>query len=297
MSADPARGGEDGSGEAVAEAGGRRRRLTGGLIASELRTMFRRWRSWAMLGALALIPILLAVVVRLSADPPAAGEGPPFLDRVTQNGMFTSVTALIVITPLFLPLTVAATAGDAIAGEAAHGTLRYLLVGPAGRARLLLVKYLSVVGWCVAAPLAVLVVGWAIGVALFGTGPVLLLSGQEIGTGAAMARTLLVAAHVAVSMLGLAAIGLFISTLTDVPVGAMAATAVLVVVAQVLGQLEQLAWLHPWLLTDRWYAAVELLREPLRWGPFVANAWLQAGYVAVFGALAYGRFTTKDVLS
>ena len=33
------------------------------------------------------------------------------------------------------------------------------------------------------------------------------------------------------------------------------------------------------------------------WENFVDNALLQAGYVLVFGALAIGRFLTKDVLS
>jgi ABC-2 type transport system permease protein len=33
------------------------------------------------------------------------------------------------------------------------------------------------------------------------------------------------------------------------------------------------------------------------WSSFADNAVLQAGYIVVFGALAVGRFLTKDVLS
>ena len=40
-----------------------------------------------------------------------------------------------------------------------------------------------------------------------------------------------------------------------------------------------------------------LLRQPVVWDSFADNALLQLGYVVIFGALAYGRFTTKDVLS
>ena len=65
-------------------------------------------------------------------------------------------------------------------------------------------------------------------------------------------RLLLIAAYLAVSLLGLSAIGLFMSTLTDVPVGAMAATVVLSVVSQVLDALPQLEWLHPWLFSHYW---------------------------------------------
>lgn len=269
----------------------------GALLGSEVRVLFRRWRTWAMLAALAVIPILMAVVVRLSSEPPGPGEGPPFLDQVTNNGMFVAVTALVLTTPLFLPLTIAVVSGDTIAGEASLGTLRYLLVAPAGRLRLLVVKYVSACVFCVAASGTLLLVGWGIGAALFGTGEATLLSGDTIGVGDAVVRSLLVGAHVTICMLGLAAVGLFISTLTDAGVGAMAAVAVLTIVAQVLGQLEQLAWLHPWLFTHHWLSFADLLRAPIVWTSFTENVLLQAAYVAFFGALAYGRFSTKDVLS
>jgi ABC-2 type transport system permease protein len=110
-------------------------------------------------------------------------------------------------------------------------------------------------------------------------------------------RLLLMALYVGVAMLGLTAIGLFVSTLTDVPVGAMAATVVLAVTSQVLDQLPQLSALHPFLVSDSWLGLVDLLREPPEWSTFGSNALLQLGYVVVFGALAYGRFTTRDVLA
>jgi len=250
-----------------------------------------------MLLALAAIPVLIALAVRLSSSPPSAGEGPPFLDRVTQNGLFVGVTALVVSLPLFLPLTIGVVAGDTIAGEASLGTLRYLLVAPAGRVRLLLVKYAGAAAFCCAATLAVAVTGAVIGVALFPVGPVTLLSGDTVDVGQSVLRLLLVAAYLTVSLLGLSAIGLFISTLTEVPVGAMAATIVLSVAAQVLDSLTQLAWLHPWLFSHYWFDVGDLLRQPISWSSFGANALLQGGYIVVFGALAYGRFATKDILS
>ncbi len=267
------------------------------LLASELALVLRRRRTWAMLAALVAIPVLIAVVLKVAAEPVEPGDGPPFLDRVTQNGLFVSITGLVVTIPLFLPLTVGVVAGDTIAGEASLGTLRYLLVAPVERGRLLLVKFVGVAAFCLTATLSIVVVGSVIGAALFPVGPVTLLSGDTIGAWEALWRALLVAGYVTVSLLGLAAVGLFLSTLTVVPVGAMAATAVLAIVVQVLGSLDQIAWLHPWLLSEHWLGFVDLLRNPVRWDSFADNALLQLGYVVVFGALAYGRFTTKDVLS
>lgn len=267
------------------------------LLGSELSVLFRRVRTWAMLLALAAVPILIAVAVKLSSRDVPPGRGPLFLDRVSQNGLFVAFTALVVCVPLFLPLTVGVIAGDTIAGEANLGTLRYLLIAPAGRVRLLLVKYTGAVAFCCAATLIVAATGALAGVVLFPVGPVTLLSGDTIGVGEAAVRALLIAAYITVSLLGLSAIGLLVSTFTDVPVGAMAATVVLAVVSQVLDNLPQLDWLHPWLFSHHWLGFADLLRQPMSWNSFGENALLQAGYVAVCGALAYAEFSNKDVLS
>ncbi|MGP0221339.1 ABC transporter permease [Paenarthrobacter sp. NCHU4564] len=267
------------------------------LLASELSVLFRRVRTWAMLLALAAVPVLIAVAVKLSARPATPGRGPLFLDRITQNGLFVAITALVVCVPLFLPLTVGVVAGDTLAGEANLGTLRYLLLAPAGRIRLLAVKYAGAVAFCIAATVTVVAAGALAGVVLFPVGPVTLLSGDTIGEVESLLRSLLVAAYITVSLLGLSAIGLLISTFTDVPVGAMAATVVLSVVSQVLDNLPQLEWLHPWLFSHHWLGFADLLRQPVSWDSFLDNAVLQAGYVAVCGALAYGRFAGKDILS
>ena len=268
------------------------------LLGSEVAVLFRRVRTIALLAALALIPVLLAVAVRVTTDgSEGGGDGPAFLGDITQNGLFVSLTALTVAIPLFLPLTVGVVAGDTVAGEASLGTLRYLLVTPVGRVRLVLVKYAGAALFCLVATLVVVVVGAIAGAALFPVGPVTLLSGQTIGVGDYVGRLLLMALYVTISLLGLSAIGLFASTLTSVPVGAMAATIVLSTVAQIVDALPQLDALDPWLFTHYWLGFADLMRDPVSWGNFADNALLQAGYVAVFGALALGRFTTKDVLS
>ncbi len=272
-----------------------RRALGWGFFVSELSVLFRRRRTWAMLAALAAIPVLIAVAIRLTVG--GDGRGPAFLDRITQNGLFVGMTALVVAIPLFLPLTVGVVAGDSVAGEANTGTLRYLLVSPVGRIRLLVVKFAAAAVFCLAATLAVSVAGILIGLALFPVGPVALISGDTVSVGESLLRSLLIALYVTLGLLGLAAIGLFISTLTDAPVGAMAATVVVSIVAQVLGQLSQTEWLHPWLFSYYWLDFADLLRQPIEWSSFGANAVLQLAYVAVFGALAYSRFATKDILS
>ena len=122
-------------------------------------------------------------------------------------------------------------------------------------------------------------------------------SGDTISVGASAVRALLVAAYVTVSLLGLSAVGLFISTLTEIPVGAMAATVILAITSQILDTIPQLDRLHPWLFTHYWLSFADLLRDPIAWTSFVDNARLQLGWAALFGALAWAKLTTRDVLS
>ncbi|MEV8273170.1 ABC transporter permease [Microbacterium sp. NPDC077184] len=266
------------------------------LFANELATQFRRGRTLAMLGALALIPILLGVAIRIAGSS-SPGRGPAFLDQITGNGLFVALAALTVAIPLFLPLTISVAAGDAIAGEAASGTLRYLLLVPSGRARLLAVKYAWAVVFCLTAAVLVVVVGTIVGWILFPVGPVTLLTGTEVSVVEGVGRVLLIAGYAALSLCGLAAIGLFFSTLTSVPIGAMAATAILAVAAQIVGAIPQLEALHPWLFTDRWLDFGDLLRAPIVWDGFAQNALLQGAYIVVFVGAALWRFARKDILT
>src|SRR5438270_5875459 len=219
----------------------------GALLVSAITVLFRRKRPWAMLAALAAVPVLIGIAVKLSSHR-GPGEGPGFVDRITQNGLFLGLAALILSIPLFLPLTVGVVSGDTIAGEASQGTLRYLLVVPAGRVRLLVVKFVGAAVFAIAAPLAIVAAGTLIGWLLFPVGPVTLLSGAQVPVAEGLLRLLPSGLYVAVAMIGMTAIGLFVSTVTDVPVGAMAATVVIAVASEVLDQLPQIAWLHPWLL-------------------------------------------------
>jgi ABC-2 type transport system permease protein len=273
------------------------RRVSSRLLRSELRLLFGRRRNQALLVVLALVPVLIGVAIRVSTGEAEPGEGPPFLDRVSGNGLFLAFTGLATVVPFFLPLTIGVVSGDAVAGEAQAGTLRYLLTVPVSRARLLLVKYGGLLAFALAASLLVALVGLLVGWALFPTGDVTLLSGTTISAASAVGRAALVALYVAASLAGLAAIGLAVSTFTEVPVAAMATTVVLAITSQILGAIPQLEWLHPFLFTHHWLAFADLLRDPVPTGTLVDGLVLQAGWIAFALAVAWSRFTTRDITS
>ncbi len=273
----------------------RRRGATGRLLRSELRLVFGRRRNQVLLVALGLVPVLVGVAVKVAGGPGRSGEGPAFLSQVSSNGLFLVFTSLVVSLPLFLPLAVGIISGDAIAGEASTGTLRYLLTVPVSRPRLLLTKAFGAMIFTAAAVITVSLVGLVAGAILFGLGDVTLLSGDTVEIGDGLIRALGVAVYVTLSLTGLVAVGLFISTLTEVPVGAMATTIVIAVTNTVLDALPQLAAIHPYLLTHHWLDFGELLRNQVDVAFLASGLLVQVGWVVIAGALAWSRFTTADV--
>lgn len=267
----------------------------GSLLANELKTMFRRNRNLALLGALALIPIALGVAVKLGTHHGRNGGG--FIEQVSNNGLFLVFAALSLTLPIFLPMALGVVSGDSISGEAAQGTLRYLLVAPAGRVRLLTVKAVALALFCLASTAVVSLAALLTGLALFPSGQVTLLSGDSIGMGAALVKAVWITLLVAASLLGVAAIGLFVSTLTDTPIAAMAVATGLTIVAGILQVIPQLSAIQPWLYTYQWASYADLLRDPVYLTNIEHNLLIQLGYVVVFGSAAWARLTTRDVTS
>jgi len=262
---------------------------------SELKIIFGRRRNLAGLGVLAVVPIVLAIAVRVSS--PGGGDGPPFVSAITGNGLFVAFAALAVELPIFLPLAVSVVAGDSLAGEANIGTLRYLLTIPAGRSRLLAVKFAAIVISALVATLAVAAVGTVMGLALFGGGPMTLLSGSQTSMADGLLRLLLACLYLAAQFAALGAIGLFISTLTEQPIGATVATVLVSVMMFVLDSISQLSWLHPWLLTHWWTAFGDVLRNPIATDTMARGLLSAAVYAGVFWLAAWARFSSKDVTS
>ena len=264
-------------------------------LRSELGIIFGRRRNLAGLGVLAVVPIIVAIAVRVSS--PGTGEGPDFLDAITGNGLFVALAALTLELPLFLPLAVAAISGDAVAGEANLGTLRYLLTVPVGRTRLLVVKYLAIAIFALVATLVVALVGSIMGLALFGGGEMITLSGTQISFAAGVWRVLLTVGYIAAGLAALGAIGLFISTLTEQPIAAMIATVLTNVLMFILDSITQLAWLHPWLLTHWWIAYGDLLRTPIATESLTRGLLTFTVYGLVFWLAAWARLGSKDISS
>jgi len=299
------------------------------MIRVELVKLLRRPRTWISVLLTCALPFVVAVFITITHLAPPPGQGSAFLSAVLQDGALYPAAALALVLPVFLPVATAVVAGDSIAGEATTGTLRYLLVRPVGRTRLLVAKLISVIVYVLLVVLAVTFTAYATGVFLLGPaqaaavgqvppgggaaaggsvagpgvagqaptagqaagGAVTSLSGAPLSLLQVTERTAAAIAFITVSMLGVAAIALFLSTITDSALGALAA----LVASEVLVTLNAATAVQPYLPTRYWLAWVDFFRQPIFWRDIQRGFGIQALYVVVFLAAAWANFSTKDI--
>ena len=268
---------------------------------NELRLTFFRRRNQLLLAVAALFPLLIGIGLKAAAPQGSHGGGGPasggaaFFNQLAGNGVFLTFISLSLLLILVLPVVIAVVSGDSVAGEAGYGTLRYLLAVPAGRTRLLAVKYLAIVVWAVVCTFMVSVIALLVGVIFFPVGPVTLLSGTTVSLGAGLVRVLFVTLFVCAAMAALGAIGLAISTFTEHAIGAIAAVMILVVASEVVDQIPQFATVAPYLPTHWWNSFDSLLRTPVDTTTLWHGLLSFGVYAVLFCAIAWARFTSADV--
>jgi ABC-2 type transport system permease protein len=280
------------------------------MIGVELVKLVRRPRSWVTIALLCLLPAVVAVFVAATHVVPPPGQGPTLLSTVLSNGSLFPAAALAIVLPIFLPIAVAVVAGDAVAGEASAGMLRYLLARPVGRTRLLVAKLIALVVFVLAAVVAVALTAYVTGRILFGDKPITAgstgltsgviastLSGTPMTPADIFVRTLGAVAFIAVSMLGVGAIALFLSTLTDSSLAATLGALAALITSGVLVALNAAAAVSPYLPTRYWLAWVDFFRQPILWRDIDRGFAIQGVYVLVFLGAAWANFATKDITS
>ena len=264
----------------------------------ELTKAWRRWRTYLLAAAFGGIPVLIVIAVKLS-PPTLSGteDAPPFLLQIVRNGLFAPLTGLAVIQPFFLPLAAGLLAGDAVAGEAQGGTLRYLLVRPVARTRLVLAKYGAAMALLGLLLLWVVGCGAFWGGVVFGFKPLPTLSGTTLSVAQASLRILAAAGYILLGVSGIVAIGVCISTLTDSGPGAIVATVILGISSEIADQIPSLRVIHPYLPTHGWLAFTDLFRFPVDWGGMRGGVLVSAAYTAVFLTMALMAFSRRDVVA
>jgi ABC-2 type transport system permease protein len=121
------------------------------------------------------------------------------------------------------------------------------------------------------------------------------LSGDPLSPGDLALRLLGAMGYITISMLGVGAIALFLSTITTSSLGATLGALAALITSQVLVTLDAAASVTPYLPTRYWLAWIDFFRDPIFLRDIRSGVLVQLGYVLVLMVAAWANFTTKDV--
>jgi ABC-2 type transport system permease protein len=255
------------------------------------------------------LPTLIVVAIKSRGDRPGRGDNGEGLFRLAQHtGLLVPAAVLSVMSAFLLVVIAGLLAADSVAGDAAWGNLRYVLMRPVGRARLLFAKA-AVAGlliWvCV---VLVAVVALVAGLIAFGSHPLTVpavpavgarpaTAGFQLAASTVIVRVVIATAYVAFGFTALLALGTFFSTLSDTPTGAIGATVGVYIVSEILDGITQLGTIRYGLPThyvDSWQPMFIQNQYP---HDMIVGIVVQLAYLAVFGTAATVWFRRKDIRS
>jgi ABC-2 type transport system permease protein len=278
-----------------------------------LRTEFvkgvRRRRTLVIVLALAALPTVITLAIHARGVRPdrggGAGEGLFRLAR--QSGLVVPAAVLAIMSGFLLVIIAAMFAGDTVAGDASSGNLRYLLLRPVSRAKLLMAKA-AVAGALIWATTIIAAVAALIaGIAVFGAHPLAVpatvtngplgVSAFTLSTGTLLGRLTAGTAYVAFGFTALLALGTFFSTLTDTPAGAIGGAVGVYIISEILDGITEFGTVRygfPTHYLDAWQTMITQNKFSQ---DMVAGIIVQLGYLVVFGAAALWWFSRKDISS
>jgi ABC-2 type transport system permease protein len=275
------------------------------LLRTEFTKATRRIRTLVVFALLVGLPLLIVLAIHSHNPGPRADEGPGLFRLARQSGLLIPA-AVLSVTSGFLLVVIAGTfAGDSVAGDSAWGNLRYLLMRPVPRGRLLVAKSIvaGLLIWL--STFLVVVAALIAGVILFGAHPVSFpgvefLRGVEVfrlSESTIVWRVLIATSYVSFGFSALLAMGVLFSVLTDTAASAILATAGIYIVSEILDgipQLGRIRYLFPTHYLDSWEPMFVNNRYP---HDMIAGLAVQVGYLVVFGTAALIYFKRKDIRS
>ncbi len=264
----------------------------------ELARQLRRRRTWIALGLVIALPLIVVAAVKLGPQQRGFGDGDLDLVGLATAGPWNfTLTMLLFSSGFLLTILAAMFLGDAVASEASWSTLRYLLAAPVPRRRLLRAKVIVGLILTLLTLLVLVVASLLIGWIAFGGSALTSPLGGTFSTADSWLRLGVVAGYIGLMLLIPAGIAFLASVLTDVPLGAVGAAVVLVIVLNIVEALEALGDLRqllPGHYTDAWTAA---LVDPISWNDMAIGGAYAVVFFAIMVAAATLRFDRKDITS
>jgi ABC-2 type transport system permease protein len=282
------------------------------LLRTELVKAAYRTRTLIVAVLLVGLPTLIVFAIKARGnrpgDGPGRGNGEGLFRLAQHSGLLVPAAVLNVMSGFLLVIIAGLLAADAVAGDAASGNLRYVLMRPVPRVKLLAAKA-TVAGFLIwVCVLLAALAALAGGVIAFGSHPVVvpavpgltgtpLTAGFTLATSTLLFRVGIATAYMAFGFLALLGLGTFFSTLTDTPTGAIGATVGVYIVSEILDGITQLGVVRYAFPTHYASAWQSMFTQNQFSHDMIVGVFVQLAYLAVFGTAAAIWFQHKDIRS
>ena len=278
------------------------------LFGFEVYKTFSRWRTYISFGVLALIVLMTEIVMRVSAKEIIGSMMKPFQrDFIIAGNIVNAwfITAFIMNSLHFhIPFLITLVAGDMVSSEATAGTVRFLLIRPPSRQRILNAKYLTALFYT-----AVLVVFFAllcvvVGLVLFGSGDLIMhrlgqFSVVFIPEAEIPVRMLLAFVAAVWSMTVVASVAFLFSAMAENSIGPIIGTMAVVICFLIFGNLplDFFRHLKPLFFTTHMMLWQGFFDQSIRWLEIGTSALIIGLHNAALFLIASLIYRRKDIKS
>jgi ABC-2 type transport system permease protein len=217
------------------------------------------------------------------------------------NGYWISYIILNALT-IHIPFLITLVAGDLLAGEATAGTYRLLVTRPVSRMQIVTSKFLA--GLCYTSSLILFLafMSLVIGLIIFGSGELIVAGNQAIiifEESDILWRFALAYGFAILSMMVVASLAIFFSSLVENAIGPIVATMAVIIIFIILSafDVEILRELKPYLFTSYMMNWRDFFDDPMNYSEIMKSVLVLAGHIVLFFSATSFIFNKKDILS
>jgi ABC-2 type transport system permease protein len=275
------------------------------IVQTELYKIFRKGRSYIGFGAIAFIVIVIQIALYV--------DGESYLELGTQslketftfqgNLLNGYLSVFIILSSLWvhIPFLIALVAGDLIAGEAATGTLRILLIRPISRTQIIIAKFSAIIIYVLSIVLFMAALSIGTGIFIFGTGDLFVMKDMLyiFDSSDSLWRILASFAFSFLSMSMVASLAFMLSAVVDSSLGPIIMTMSIIIVFMIVSSIDLSIFraVKPFMFTTYMGAWREFFSDPVNWHKVNTAVIALITHIFIFLGFTIWYFKRKDILT
>ena len=275
------------------------------LVQTELYKIFRKGRSYIGFGAIAFIVIVIQIALFVDGESYLELGTQSLKDSFTFQGNLLNgyLSVFIILSSLWvhIPFLIALVAGDLIAGEAAAGTLRILLIRPISRTQIVVAKFTAILIYVLAIVLFMAALSIGTGLLIFGEGDLFVMKDMLyiFESSDSLWRILASFVFSFLSMSMVASLAFMLSALVDSSLGPIIMTMSIIIVFMIVSSIDLSIFraVKPFMFTTYMGAWREFFSDPVDWQKVYTASIALISHIFIFLGFTVWHFKRKDILT